>query len=76
MLMDSCPRGDTFVVLSDFKQPLALRMMAMSHLLVITAVDQDMKAPQWSLIWENSEAADSWMLVPGVGLATLNLVPK
>ena len=40
-------------------QPVALTEMAITHVLVLTALDQEMKAPQCSLILRNVGTKDS-----------------
>ena len=55
-------------------QPPVLTEMAISHVLVFTALEEEMKAPQCPLIREMSESEDSWILVPETGLALLDMV--
>ena len=49
MVMNSCAEGDTLIVLGEFNATTGTDMMAMSHVLVPTALAQEMKAPQCSL---------------------------
>ena len=46
VVVDSCPKGDSLIVLGESIANTDTTQMAMSHVLVLTALDQKMKAPQ------------------------------
>ena len=45
MVVDSCPKGGTLIVLCDFNAT-APTVMAMTLVLILTVVDQEMEVPQ------------------------------
>ena len=51
MMVDSCPKGHTLIVLGDFNATGGTDRdgYSMSHVLILTALDQEKKAPQCSL---------------------------
>ena len=60
LVVDSCPKGDTLIVLGMFSmQPLALIEMAISHVWVLTALDQELKLPNAPKFCKKSKTEDS-----------------
>ena len=74
MVVDSCPKGDTLIVLGDFNATTGTDRDGYQSCVGPHGSVREMKAPQCSLTLRKSETEDIWVLVPEAGLPPLYLV--
>ena len=59
MVVYSCPKGDTLIVLVDLNATTALTKLTITHVLVLTALDYEIKLLIALRLCEKSETQDS-----------------